>query len=103
MAVWISQDQEKWMIAYIVTGILLFMGGISNAQAQTTAGKIVKYHATINDVKYVYGAAEPAAPPKNGGIPQTKNPDAVGNDTPKPGHNPPLVKGAKSPPRPPSY
>jgi len=23
---WISQDQEKWMIAYIVTGILLFYG-----------------------------------------------------------------------------
>ena len=47
------------MIAYIVTAILLFMGGISNALAQTMAGKIVKYHATINDVKYVYGAAEP--------------------------------------------
>jgi len=93
MAVWISQDQEKWMIAYIVTGILLFMGGISNAQAQTTAGKIVKYHATINDVKYVYGAAEPVARLKSGDILETNTVDAFGNAVQKPGDTLSLVKG----------
>ena len=73
------------MIAYIVTGILLFMGGISNAQAQTTAGKIVKYHATINDVKYVYGVAEPVARLKSGDILETNTVDAFGNAIQKPG------------------
>src|SRR2546428_11405661 len=102
MAVWISQDQEKWMIAYIVTGILLFMGGISNAQAQTTAGKIVKYHATINDAKYVYGAAGPGGPPEKGGNPPAQTLGALGDSTPKTGGTPPLVEGGK-PPTPPLF
>src|SRR3989442_5613228 len=93
MAVWISQDQEKWMIAYIVTGILLFMGGISNAQAQTTAGKIVKYHATINDVKYVYGVAEPVARLKSGDILETNTVDAFGTAIQNRGDRLSLVKG----------
>src|SRR3989442_2330628 len=93
MAVWISQDQEKKVIAYIVTAILLFMGGISNALAQTMAGKIVKYHATINDVKYVYGVAEPVARLKSGDILETNTVDAVGNAIQKPGDTLSLVKG----------
>ncbi len=85
MAAWISEDQENWVIVYIVTGMLLFMGGISNAPAQTTAGKIVKYHATINDVKYVYGVAEPVARLKSGDILETNTVDAFGNAIQKPG------------------
>ena len=81
------------MIAYIVTAILLFMGGISNALAQTMAGKIVKYHATINDVKYVYGVAEPVAPLKSGDILETNTVDAFGNAIQKPGDTLSLVKG----------
>src|SRR5438094_4453771 len=87
------KTRRNRVIAYIVTGILLFMGGISNAQAQTTAGKIVKYHATINDVKYVYGVAEPVAPLKSGDILETNTVDAFGNAIQKPGDTLSLVKG----------
>src|ERR1700722_14782628 len=59
--------------------------------AQTT--NVVKYHATINDVKYVYGPAAPVANVKPGNIIETNTLDAFGNVLKKPGDKLSAVKG----------
>jgi amidase len=56
-------------------------------------GNTIKYHATINDVKYVYGVAPPVAHVKPGGIIETNTLDAFGNVLRKPGDRLSLVKG----------
>src|SRR5437660_9431420 len=87
------KTRRNRVIAYIVTGILLLMSGVSKAPAQDSGGKIVKYHATINDVKYVYGVAEPVARLKSGDILETNTVDAFGNAIQKPGDTLSMVKG----------
>src|SRR3989440_2929264 len=87
------KTRRNRVIAYIVTGILLLMSGVSKAPAQDSGGKIVKYHATINDVKYVYGVAEPVARLKSGDILETNTVDAFGNVIQKPSDRLSLVKG----------
>src|SRR5207245_10221877 len=91
----ISIAHEKGVSAYIGDGlnILLLMSGVNKAPAQDSGGKIVKYHATINDVKYVYGVAEPVARLKSGDILETNTVDAFGNAIQKPGDTLSLVKG----------
>src|SRR5580658_6169015 len=69
---------------------LLFAASCA-AGAQT--GNVVKYHATINDVKYVYGSAAPVAHVKPGDIIETNTLDAFGNVLKKPGDKLSLVKG----------
>jgi amidase len=59
------------------------------ASAQNT----VKYHATINDVKYVYGVAQPVARLKPGDILETNTLDGFGNALKKPGDTLSMVKG----------
>src|SRR5271169_2205028 len=59
--------------------------------AQTPA--VVKYHATINDVKYVYGPAAPVAHVKPGDTIETNTLDAFGNAIKKPGDKLSAVKG----------
>jgi amidase len=61
------------------------------AGAQTTS--VVKYHATINDVKYVYGSAAPVAHVKVGDVIETNTLDAFCNVLKKPGDKQSLVKG----------
>src|SRR3989441_11962734 len=87
------KTRRNRVIAYIVKGILLLIRGVSKAPAQDSGGKIVKYHATINDVKYVYGVAEPVARLKSGDILETNTVDAFGNAIQKPGDTLSLVKG----------
>src|SRR3989442_13428101 len=87
------KTRRNRVIAYIVTGILLLMSGVSKAPAQDSWGKIVKYHATINDVKYVYGVAEPVARLKRGDILETNTVGAVGNAIQKTGDTLSLVEG----------
>ena len=81
------------MIAYILTGLLL-IGSVTNVLAQATA-TVAKYHATINDVKYVYAVAPPVARLKSGDILETNTLDAFGNVIQKPGDPLSLVKGDK--------
>src|SRR5579871_2800357 len=69
---------------------LLFV--VSCEMAGQTAN-VVKYHATINDVKYVYGAATPVAHVKPGDVIETNTLDAFGNVLKKPGDKLSLVKG----------
>jgi amidase len=80
------------VIAYILAGLLL-IGGATNALAQGPATNVVKYHATINDVKYVYAVAPPVAHLKSGDILETNTVDAFGNVIQKPGDPLSLVKG----------
>ncbi|PYV98178.1 MAG: acetamidase [Acidobacteria bacterium] len=80
------------MIAYILAGLLL-IGGNANALAQAPATNVVKYHATINDVKYVYAVAPPVAHLKSGDILETNTVDAFGNVIQKPSDPLSLVKG----------
>src|SRR6195256_3137857 len=75
-------------------GFLLFSGmlaGTTTGFAQS--GNVVKYHATMKDVKYVYGVAEPVARLKLGDILETNSVDAFGNAIQKPGDSLSLVKG----------
>src|ERR1700732_4448628 len=69
--------------------LVLMAAGI--AQAQTA--NVVKYHATINDVKYLYGSAAPVEHVKPGDIIETNTLDAFGNVLKKPGDKMSMVKG----------
>jgi len=75
-------------------GFALFSGlfaGTTMGFAQS--GNVVKYHATMTDVKYVYAVAEPVARLKPGDILETNSVDAFGNAIQKPGDPLSLVKG----------
>ena len=69
--------------------LLLVLSSIAVAQS----ANVIKYHATINDVKYVYGPAAPVAHVKPGDIIETNTLDAFGNVLKKPGDTQSLVKG----------
>lgn len=70
--------------------LLLFVAS-SAALPQTTG--VVKYHATIDNVKYVYAQAAPVAHVKPGEIIETNTLDAFGNVLKKPGDTQKMVKG----------
>jgi len=60
--------------------------------AQTNPG-VVRYHATIDTVKYVYGVAPPVARLRPGNILEANSLDCFGNALQKPGDSFSLVKG----------
>jgi amidase len=70
--------------------LLLF---VASSAAISQTASVVKYHATINDVKYVYGSAAPVAHAKSGDIIETNTLDAFGNVLKKPGDTQKMVKG----------
>jgi acetamidase/formamidase len=75
-------------------GFVFFAGLLATAagtKAQTS--NVVKYRATINDVKYVYGVASPVAHLKPGDILDTNTLDCFGNVIKKPGDTLSMVKG----------
>jgi acetamidase/formamidase len=74
----------------ICAGILLCL---SIAQAQGKAPDVVKYHATLETVKYVYGVAAPVARLAAGDVLETNTLDAFGDAIQKPGDTLALVKG----------
>lgn len=59
----------------------------------TPGARLVKYHATIHDVKYVYGIAAPVARLRSGDMLETNTLDAFGNVLQKPGDTLATVKG----------
>src|ERR1700680_1594310 len=69
--------------------LLLALSCVAGAQTPN----VVKYHATINDVKYLYGSAAPVARVKPGDIIETNTLDAFGNVLKKPGDKQSMVKG----------
>src|SRR5438477_8123130 len=74
------------MRAYVLVFVVSCAAG-----AQTT--NVVRYHATISNVKYVYGPAAPVAHVKSGDVIETNTLDAFGNVLKKPGDKQSLVKG----------
>ena len=69
--------------------LLMIMSWAAGAQT----ANVVKYHATINDGKYVYGSAAPVAHVKAGDVIETNTLDAFGNVLKKPGDKMSRVKG----------
>ncbi len=74
-------------------GFALFSGMLGTTTGFAQSGNVVKYHASMADVKYVYGVAEPVARVKSGDILETNTVDAFGNAIQKPGDPLSLVKG----------
>jgi len=62
-------------------------------QAGAQAQDVVRYQATLDNVKYVYGPAEPAARLRSGDVLEANTLDAFGNAIRKPGDGMSLVKG----------
>lgn len=89
-----ENHDRKWAklrsVAHIFVALLLTLGA-RTARAQ--AATVVKYHATINDVKYVYSSAEPVARLKPGDILDTNTLDCFGNAIKKPGDTLSMTKG----------
>lgn len=74
--------------------LLLFLSSFSIAQQGAAAsGNVVKYHATMKDVKYVYATAEPVERLKPGDTLETNTVDAFGNVLQKLGDTLSMVKG----------
>ncbi|HEV2116801.1 MAG TPA: acetamidase/formamidase family protein, partial [Terriglobales bacterium] len=59
----------------------------------TPGARLVKYHATINDVKYTYGVATPVARLRSGDTLEVNTLDAFGNVLNGPGDTLSMVKG----------
>ncbi|MGH9676265.1 MAG: acetamidase/formamidase family protein, partial [Candidatus Acidiferrum sp.] len=75
--------------------LLLSFAFLSAAQHTPAQSKpeVVQYHATIDNVKYVYGVAQPVARVHAGGILEANSLDCFGNVIKKPGDTQALVKG----------
>ena len=73
--------------------VLLASFAVSILELTAVAQNVVKYHTTINDVKYVYAVAPPVARLKSGDILETNTLDAFGNALQKPGDTLSMVKG----------
>jgi amidase len=61
--------------------------------AQETNSQTVRYHATIDNVKYVYASVPPVAHLHTGNILESNSLDCFGNAIKKPGDTQALVKG----------
>jgi len=77
----------------MVAGWIAMLGIGSIAAAQGTAPHVVKYQATIDVVKYVYGSAPAVARLASGDILETNTLDAFGDAIQKPGDTLALAKG----------
>ena len=67
--------------------------GFAQSKADGLSPRVVKYHATIDVVKYVYGSAPPVAHLHSGDILETNTLDCFGDVIKKPGDPLSLVKG----------
>jgi len=78
-----------------LSALLLLSANTLYAQTGPPAGKeeVVRYHATIDTVKYVFGVAPPVANIKPGNILEANSLDCFGNALQKPGDSFSLVKG----------
>lgn len=81
------------MVRRMLAGWIAMFGIGSVAAAQGTTAHVVKYHATIDVVKYVYGSAPAVARLAPGDILETNTLDAFGDAIQKSGDTLALVKG----------
>jgi amidase len=75
--------------------VVLILPFVARAQAPPAPSKadVVSYHATIDNVKYVFGVAPPVAHLKPGNILDANSLDCYGNALQKPGDPFSLIKG----------
>ena len=80
---------------HFVFALLLAFPVLAAAQNPPPAAdsSVVQYHATIDNVKYVFGAAPPVARLKLGNVLEANSLDCFGNALQKPGDSFSLVKG----------
>jgi acetamidase/formamidase len=82
-------------VRYLALSIILACPLVSAAQNPPPGPNpgVVQYHATIDSVRYVFGAAAPVAHIKPGTILEANSLDCFGNALQKPGDSFSLVKG----------
>jgi len=79
--------------------LMLGLLGVTQAMALPAAAsaqagpRVIRYEATIKNVKYVYGPAEPVARVRSGDVIETNTLDAFGDVIRKPGDTMSMVKG----------
>src|SRR5260370_16514498 len=82
------------MRAYLsVLSLILPLSTMAQTPSASTKSEVVNYHATIDNVKYVFGVAPPVAHLRPGNILDANSLDCFGNALQKPGDNFALVKG----------
>jgi len=86
-----SNARSKYLLAFAAMFPLSVAAPLA-AQAHPVSSN-VQYHATIQNVKYVYATTEPIAHVPSGGIIETNTLDAFGNVLQKPGDTLSMVKG----------
>jgi amidase len=77
----------------IVTAGMALAGASRRTYAQSADSQTVKYHATIDDVKYVYATAPPVAHVRPGNTLEANSLDCFGNAIQKPGDTLSMIKG----------
>src|SRR5256886_7293561 len=83
---------RKW--PYVLLSFVVPSFALTQSAAQQSSGKdVVQYHATIDNVKYVFGVAPPVAHVKPGNILEANSLDCFGNALQKPGDSMSMVKG----------
>ena len=73
--------------------LALLAAGAASASAQPNPPSVVRYEATIDNVKYLFGPATPVARVRPGQIVEANTLDAFGNVLRKPGDSLSMVKG----------
>ena len=80
---------------HVFAALLFLTPATAFAQSNSSLSKqeVIQYHATIENVKYVYGVAAPVARVRPGNILEANSLDCFGNAIHKPGDTQALVKG----------
>ena len=81
----------SWRLWAMVCGMCSI--GCLPAYGQSGAGNVVKYDASLKNVKYLYATAAPVARLKPGDILDTNTLDCFGNGLKKPGDTLSMAKG----------
>jgi amidase len=85
--------RRRFHVRFFLLTLLLSFALPLGAQTPPAKPDVVRYHATIDNVKYVYGIAPPVARLHSGNILEANSLDCFGNAIKKPGDTLALVKG----------
>ena len=80
-------------VAVCLLALLASASAQQKMRMETPGARLLKYHATINDVKYTYGVAPPVARLRSGDTLEVNTLDAFGNVLKRPGDTLSMVKG----------
>jgi amidase len=80
-------------IHLLAISVVLPLATFAQTSSSPSKPEVVQYHATIDNVKYVYGVAPPVARLRPGNILEANSLDCFGNAIKKPGDTQALVKG----------